>query len=423
MMRRILTALVLIAIVSVGAFSLSHAQDKFRLKPGAKGKLCLNCHETFKEKLKSPFIHTPVKAGDCSDCHNPHTSSHGKLLSDGPNRICFSCHERIVPEKARSVHKVVAEGNCAKCHDPHAAKNKNNLLKAGNELCFGCHQRLAKEVAGNKFKHSPVEKGCLNCHNPHASADTANLLKKDVPGICVGCHKPDTPVFAKQHMGYPVGKSDCSSCHDPHGSGSRGMFWGKAHQPVSNKMCNQCHMDASSPDALKMRKAGIDLCRGCHSTTMNDILGKKRIHWPVVDKAACQNCHNPHASREGNLLKTSQAALCGECHTDTMERLAKSPVKHKPAEDGKCTSCHLPHSSNSMSLLDNTSTINLCGSCHDWQKHSSHPIGGKALDMRNRNLVMDCTSCHAPHGSEHKRFAWYNVKMELCVQCHEQFKR
>ncbi len=423
MTLRAKTALFLVAIAATAAVSIAHGQDKFRLKPGAKGKVCLSCHEAFKEKLKSPFVHTPVKAGDCSDCHNPHASSHGKLLSEEVNRICFSCHDGIVPQKARSDHKVVTEGNCVKCHDPHAAKNKNNLLKAGNELCFGCHQRIAKQVAGNRFKHSPVEKGCLNCHTPHGSANTLSLLKTDVPGICVACHKPNAPNFAKQHMGYPVAASDCSSCHDPHGSTSRGILWGKAHQPVANKMCSQCHMEPSSPDALKTRKAGVDLCRGCHNAKMNDILGKKRVHWPVVDKAGCQNCHRPHASREPDLLKGTQLALCAECHGDTIDRLDRSAVKHKPATEGNCTKCHLAHSSNNVSLLDNTSTINLCGACHDWQKHTSHPIGEKAADKRNRNITMDCMSCHAPHGSDQKRFTWYDLKMDLCVQCHEQFKR
>src|SRR3990170_1884272 len=296
MTLRTKTALILLAIVSTVAVSSSHAQEKFRLKPGAKGKVCLTCHESFKEKLKLPFVHTPVKAGDCSDCHNPHTSSYGKLLASNVNRICLSCHDGIVPGKARSTHKVAAEGNCVKCHDPHAAKYRNNLLAAGNALCFGCHQRIAKQIAGNRFQHNPVEKGCLSCHTPHAS-------------------------------------------------------------------------------------------------------------------------------RENALLKKPQLPLCGECHMDTIERLEKSAVKHKPAQEGNCTKCHLPHSSNNVFLLDNTSPINLCGTCHDWQKHSSHPIGEKVTDKRNRNLTMDCSSCHAPHGSDQKRFAWYDVKIDLCVQCHEQYKR
>lgn len=198
---------------------------------------------------------------------------------------------------------------------------------------------------------------------------------------------------------------------------------GKGHSPVANKMCSQCHPDPTSPDALKTKKAGFELCRGCHNTMMNETMGKNRVHWPLVDKSSCLNCHRPHASREDALLKGPQNSLCGSCHGDVIEKQEKSLVKHKPVQEGMCTKCHLPHSSNNVFLLDNTSTINLCGTCHDWQKHSTHPIGEKVADKRNRNLSMDCSSCHDPHGSEHKRFVHYDIKMDLCVQCHEQYKR
>lgn len=423
MARRVNTALILVTVLSATAVSLSHSQDKFRLKPGAKGKVCLNCHEAFREKLKLPFVHTPVKKGDCSDCHNPHTSSHGKLLAEDVNRICFSCHDGIVPEKARSAHRVASEGNCVKCHDPHAAPNRNNLLIDGNALCLSCHERIAKEVAGNRFKHNPVEKGCLNCHSPHASANTLSLLKRDVPALCVACHKTDAPAFGRQHMGYPVAESRCNSCHDPHGSNARGILWNKAHQPVANRMCSQCHPDPSSPDALKTRKPGYEVCRGCHNDMFNDTFGRNRVHWPVVDRTSCLNCHRPHAAREGALLKAPQLALCGECHRDTVEKQQRSLVKHPPVQEGTCTQCHRPHASNNVFLMDNAITLDVCGACHDWQRHSSHPIGEKVADKRNRNLVMDCTSCHSNHGSEHKRFGHFDIKMDLCVQCHEEMKR
>jgi predicted CXXCH cytochrome family protein len=156
---------------------------------------------------------------------------------------------------------------------------------------------------------------------------------------------------------------------------------------------------------------------------INETFDRNRVHWPVVDRVSCLNCHSPHASREGALLKDSQIALCGECHQDTIDKQRKSLVKHPPVEEGSCTKCHRPHSSNSAFLMDNTMIFDICGSCHDWQKHSTHPIGEKVVDKRNRNLGMDCTSCHSNHGSEHKRFVHFDIKMELCVQCHEQFKR
>ncbi len=415
--------LALLGVLILSAASLALSQDAFRLQPGAKGKVCLTCHIAFQETMKLPFVHSPVKSGNCTDCHSPHASSHGKLLAEEPNRICLSCHDGIVPEKPKSVHKMAGEGNCVACHDPHAAKNRNNLRFAGNELCFSCHSQLAKDVSGNRFKHKPVEKDCLNCHNPHATSDTDFLLAAGIPGLCTECHKPDTPSFTRQHMGYPVEKGHCNSCHDPHGSPNKGILWADVHRPVASRMCNQCHEESSSPRALSTRKPGFELCRSCHNDMLNDTFLRKRVHWPLVDKVSCLNCHRPHASREHALLSGPMTPLCGKCHGDTIRRQEASQTKHKPIQDGECVKCHMPHSSNNVFLLENTSLLNLCGTCHEWQRHSTHPIGEKVIDKRNQNVTMDCSSCHRSHGSEFKNFAPYDLKMDLCVQCHEQYKR
>jgi DmsE family decaheme c-type cytochrome len=415
-------ALVAVCILGIMA-SVGAQENKFRLKPGAQGKNCLNCHVTFQDKLKQPSVHTPVKAGECASCHNPHASSHGKLLAADPNKICFTCHPDVVSEKARSSHKVVAEGNCIKCHDPHAAKNKFNLLEAGNNLCFGCHKDIGDTVTKVKFKHNPVERGCLNCHNPHASQQAAMLLKEDVPALCLKCHKTGTPAFQKQHMNYPVAKARCTSCHDPHGSDKAGVLFTNVHRPVANKMCNQCHEDPASPKPFATKKTGYELCRGCHSTMVNEAFSKNRIHWPVVDKTGCIHCHNPHAGPVKGLLKAKMIDLCGECHADSIERQKRSQTKHAPIKDGMCTTCHAPHASDNVFLFQQASTIDLCMSCHNYAKHSTHPIGGKALDPRNNNVMVQCTSCHGTHGTENKHMLYYPTATELCVQCHVEHRR
>ena len=84
--------------------------DKYKLKLGAKGQVCLKCHETFQKTIKRPYVHPLMKKGECSACHEPHTSSHEGLLTAGPTRLCSNCHKDIIPEKARKVHRVVAEG-------------------------------------------------------------------------------------------------------------------------------------------------------------------------------------------------------------------------------------------------------------------------------------------------------------------------
>ena len=392
--------------------------DRYRLKPGAKGRLCLGCHTTFGDVLKQPFVHTPVKNGECSDCHDPHASDHGKLLAEEPSRICLSCHADVVPAKAKSAHGNVLEGNCTKCHDPHGSPNKGNLLKGGNDLCFGCHAELAKAIAEAKFRHPPVSKSCLTCHSPHAGETTKALLSKEAPGLCVACHKPDQPAFQRAHLNYPVARGDCGSCHDPHGSSQPSILWANVHAPVRNKMCAQCHNDAASPQALATKKTGVDGCKACHSDTVNTALGDARIHWPVVDRRACLNCHRPHASRAGKLLESEEKALCGECHADAVARQARSETKHEPILEGNCSTCHRPHSSGTTFLLDGADMTEVCAKCHEWQKHSTHPIGPKVVDPRNRNLGLDCASCHRTHGTPFKHLAHFDTKKDLCVQCH-----
>jgi DmsE family decaheme c-type cytochrome len=408
-----------LAVAVVG----SDAKDAFKLKPGAQGKTCLGCHVTFSEKLKSGFVHTPLKQGECIGCHNPHTSSQGKLLSAKTGEICYSCHAAVIPDRAKSSHKVVADGGCIKCHDPHAAANKFNLKLAGEKLCLECHKELGDAIGKAKRKHKPVTQGCLTCHDPHGSAAALHLLKKDVPGLCKDCHKTDKPFFVKSHQNYPVANSQCTSCHNTHGSSKSSLLYDTVHVPVANKMCNQCHDEPTSPTPFKTKKSGFELCRGCHYDMVNAALSRNRIHWPMVDQRGCLNCHSPHASKKGALLKVdSMTRLCGNCHKDTIARQEKALSKHSPVEGGMCTTCHSPHASDTTLLL-NQPVLELCTTCHDFSKHSSHPIGEKALDPRNKNLPLDCLSCHMSHGSEQKRLAHFQFGMDLCVQCHEQLKR
>ncbi len=416
-------SLLLLLCCTLLVLTASAAQDKFKLKPGATGKLCTTCHTDFQEKLKNPYVHTPVKSGDCTGCHNPHASSHGKMLAADPSKICYNCHGAVIPGNAQSTHKVVVEGNCVKCHDPHAAKNKFNLLKAGNDLCYECHKTVKDAVAKVKFKHSPVEKGCLNCHNPHASAKAASLLKDKVPALCLQCHKTDKPSFVSQHMKYPVARGRCTTCHSAHGSDKGGILYNVTHRPVANKQCSQCHDEPTSQTPFALKKTGFELCRGCHASTINEIFNKSRIHWPAFTREGCLTCHSPHGSAEATLLKENPLVLCARCHSDSIERQRKSPTKHPPVLEGTCSVCHSPHASDQPFYFTQTSVVELCGSCHDWQKHQTHPIGDKFRDGRNKNLSVNCLSCHRSHGTEYKAMNYFPTQNDLCTQCHIQYKR
>ncbi|PLY01272.1 MAG: cytochrome C [Desulfuromonas sp.] len=418
--------IVLVLLVSVLVCllaALAQAEGKYKLKSGAAGDLCLDCHSDFTAKMQAKYIHTPLAAGDCTGCHNPHASDHGMLLEGDADSICLTCHDNPIPQGAVSQHKVVAEGRCVACHDPHSSANPANLIKRGDELCFSCHEDLGKKVAANKYAHAPVEDDCLTCHDPHAGAENPALLRTAEPALCLDCHSTNGATFKKKHMNYPVEQGRCTTCHDPHGSNSGAILGDYVHDPVANAMCSQCHNAADSSQPFALKTNGYELCQGCHYDMVNEAFARDRMHWPMVDKTGCVNCHNPHASSEPALLLEPQKQLCGSCHQDTIARQERARTRHQPVDDGDCTICHAPHSSDNLFLQQEASTIDTCAQCHDWQTHSTHPIGDKVVDPRNPNVTLDCLSCHRTHGTEYEHFIYYPDVQALCVQCHTKYRR
>jgi predicted CXXCH cytochrome family protein len=160
-----------------------------------------------------------------------------------------------------------------------------------------------------------------------------------------------------------------------------------------------------------------------HREVVAGITGKKRLHWPLADRNGCVNCHNPHGSMQASLLKGTLASVCGACHGDTVARQERSQTKHPPIVEGKCAECHEPHSSDEQFLLNQASILTVCGKCHEWQSHSTHPIGEKVVDPRNKNLTVQCLSCHRSHGTEYPHFIYNETVQDLCVQCHIQYRR
>lgn len=418
-------ALLVLALAAAAVPGAGLAQaSKHKLKPGGTGQVCLDCHGDFAEVLKRPSVHTPVRSRQCTGCHTPHASNNAKLLSAPANQACAECHGDVAPAKAMSVHAPVVEGKCTACHDPHGSANKFNLVKPVKELCATCHKGVVEGAAKAKVKHRPLEQGgCVACHVPHGSAGASHILKKAVPDLCLDCHKPNRPIFAKQHQNYPVAKGDCTSCHDPHGSGRKGMLYDEVHAPVAKGMCNQCHEAAGSPAGFRPKDSGSALCRGCHNQKVLEIQSRNRIHAPVVEGAACLNCHSPHASKAKGMLRSDLVSVCSTCHAESVKRGERSATPHPPVAGGECTSCHDPHSGDRPLLFTQASPINMCGACHDWLQHSSHPMGDKARDPRNPNLTVDCLSCHRGHGTENKKLLLNATQGELCVKCHTKYKR
>lgn len=413
--------------------SPAHTQHKVKLKPGAKGGQCLKCHEDLQKTVKQRSVHPLLKKGECTACHDPHTSNHKNLLVSEVNTLCSSCHQQILPDKARSTHQVVVEGNCQTCHNSHGSDNRFILSKSGNALCVECHKDIGTMAQDVQFKHEPLQKdkGCLNCHNPHASMRAEHLLKNEMPALCTECHQTNRSFFARRHMNYKVDDSNCNSCHNTHGSNKKGILYDNVHAPVAEKKCIQCHPSPTAANALQTKQEGMVLCRECHQDMIAETLDRNRLHWPLADKVGCLNCHSPHGTKEKNLLNDTQVKVCGQCHADTVElqRWSKENPKNKnlcePVKKGDCVSCHSPHAADNILLITQENiSIDLCGKCHEWQSHSTHPIGEKAIDKRNNNLTVECLSCHQGCGTGNKPWMMpFETTYDLCIQCHVERRR
>ncbi len=432
-MRCRIVPLLLASLLTLAAFGPANAAHKVKLKPGAKSKQCLECHEDQKKAFSRRSTHPLKKPAECTGCHDPHTSNQKKLLVEDIQTLCNRCHADIVPEKAVSQHKVVVEGNCSKCHDAHGSNNRRLLTKAGNELCIECHSEMGTRLAKVKFPHKPLTEGqgCLSCHTPHASTKETALLKNEASALCTACHKTNRPIFARRHLNYKVGASNCNSCHDPHGSDKRNILYDTVHAPVAEKSCQKCHNSPASANALDVKQKGKALCLQCHKPMIDAMYLKKQVHWPLADETACLHCHNPHGSKTPKLISGSQAKVCGQCHADTVElqnvSIANPQNKHlcEPVRKGTCSSCHSPHSADNFLLMRKENiSVNVCGECHEWETHSTHPIGAKIVDQRNKNLTVECLSCHVGCGTGNKpAMLPFDTTYELCIQCHVERKR
>ena len=432
-MGKIITAALVLFLPLVASTALSASpREEFKLKPGAGGEQCLECHKELQKELDASHLHPLVKSRECASCHEPHASDHSKLLTSAPTALCIECHSKVIPAGAHSVHETALKGNCVQCHAAHGSEYPNHLKKTGNELCFECHQQIAEEATRVRFKHKPVtmEAGCLNCHQPHASADQQNLLRSSPPTLCRTCHRTSDASFRRGHQNYPVEQADCSGCHSPHGSNRSGILQDTVHPPLVEKSCDTCHNPPGSAQPSGVKQQGTELCRQCHQDWVEKALGKQRVHWPMLSEDGCSQCHSPHAARQKSLLPHRTGAVCGQCHGDTLElqRLARenpmTPNLCEPVKKGNCTACHSPHSANQALLFEAPSSIQLCGKCHDWQTHSTHPIGEKVVDPRNRNLSMDCLSCHRGCGTaNYPNTLDFPTTYDLCVSCHVDRKR
>lgn len=314
--------------------------------------LCYMCHEP---KNKKKVVHAPIQGGDCTSCHNPHQSANKGMLKQPMPQLCFQCHPDSIMKQA-VMHPPVKSGDCSGCHDNHQSDFPGRLIQEGNALCFMCHPDKEEGIKTKKTVHPPVKQSCILCHDQHGSQNK-KVLKDPVPIICSNCHPGEASLVKKAltKHGPMTDGSTCMNCHDPH--------------------------YADQPRLLPM--AQYDLCLGCHSAEMDTGTGKiknmsafldanKNGHGPIQSKD-CVSCHSPHGSDYWRALvryypgefytsySDGKYGLCFGCHDSSAftERFTKKATNFRDGDRNlhflhvnkimkgrTCRACHEEHADN-----------------------------------------------------------------------------
>jgi predicted CXXCH cytochrome family protein len=104
-------------------------------------------------------VHKPYKEKKCEECHTPDK----RLLMPMPG-LCFKCHTNF-NETYSTVHGPVASGNCTNCHNQHSSKYPKLLIRQGQQLCLYCHN--SPQIFSDKVHKEIEDAECTLCHNPH----------------------------------------------------------------------------------------------------------------------------------------------------------------------------------------------------------------------------------------------------------------
>ncbi len=421
---------------------------------------CLSCHlphgGNSKGFLSGTVLHAPFLDKSCAACHRKGRGTKTQFQKEG-GALCYACHADVEKSLATGVvHTAVKKGQCTGCHDPHVAGQKKLLKAAGNDLCFPCHAAIRDKVTA-AGAHAPAKKSCSTCHEAHRSENRAQLVSR-VPGLCLKCHPANDKKLAGKHLGADLTKLDCTTCHDPHGSKQENLIaGGSVHAPFEDG-CDSCHVGATTKLVEKDSRA---LCLACHGDVAVDA-GKEKVTHAAME-GECTACHSPHASAQKKLVKAPGGEVCTACHED--QQTKEGHFEHGAIGLLGCQSCHLPHGGANPKMVRATGN-DLCNGCHlsDLVKPAAdgtivlpggatlegadaaalklitldptrtknhpqpgHPVAGVAREGSRSVLAksivgkeIGCSSCHSPHSGRTRALFSGGVEshVKLCLACH-----
>jgi len=257
---------------------------------------------------------------------------------------------------------------------------------------------------------------------------SASRIRQWHMGILVLCFLAATPAVSQRTY---VGAETCAQCHGQHPD----WLKGSVHETVvlvteskdSITGCETCHgpgsdhiQDLTAATILSFKgETSIERsasCLACHGSMHPELNFRRSAH----DRGgvSCNECHVATGSEGFHAMRTvedvmarAEPSLCLGCHAE--QRADFALPYHHPVSEGlmECSSCHEPHGAFAASQLLTRSTEPVCGKCHEDQEGPfifEHPAG----------RASGCDTCHLPHGSTNPKMLIRPQVQFLCLECH-----
>jgi DmsE family decaheme c-type cytochrome len=201
----------------------------------------------------------------------------------------------------------------------------------------------------------------------------------------------------------------CAECHED----LAGAFKGSSHFAMK-AVCTDCHGDAAKH--LEEAEAGNILafkgetamdqtkqCLTCHKKH-----GGQYMSGPHAKASmACTSCHRIHKKS----YMSHPSKLCVSCHQDVYAEFQLNE-RHRLQEGVlECTSCHDPHGPVMKVRLSGAFKNQTCLKCHTDK-------GGPFVYEHEASVVEGCTVCHEVHGSPNRHMLKMQRVGDLCFGCH-----
>ena len=243
-----------------------------------------------------------------------------------------------------------------------------------------------------------------------AAAPKAAAAVDEAP-LCASCHEDEPKSFAHNPHNHPI-------------AAPKGQKWD------ATARCQSCHgeatkhMESSGEDKSDLRvfktSNAYDFCTTCHRESQAHASFRTGIH-ANSETVSCATCHSIHHAdaKTAHLNTKPTHDLCQSCHPSVAAMLREKPFTHRPVNNVmECTSCHDPHGRQGRESLKLTRAGELpCLSCHSEKRGPfvfEHP---PALASDGATA---CLKCHEPHGSSNPKMLVRSQVQQVCLECHSQ---